>query len=221
MIPHPKIYLIPGLGADGRLFTGLREAGLEFEVLEFIPPHKGESLHDYAGRLAAPIDATQPFIIGGVSLGGILSVEVAFHKRPAQVLLISSVKNSREFPFYFKLNRYLRLHRLFSGKFFKRFAPRDPRRGMAPYKCEILDQMRRDADPWFVQWAVDAVIHWRRKEAPTDTLHIHGTRDLMFPGLLLGERHKIRKGSHVMVLNREPEIMEILRAELASPVQTA
>lgn len=216
----PKIYLIPGLGADGRLFTGLREEGLEFEVLEFIRPKKGESLHEYAGRLAEPIDQSQPFIVGGVSLGGIISVEVARHKQPEKVLLISSVKNSREFPFYFRLLRFLPLHRVVSGNFYKKYAPKDSRKGMPEYKYQILDAMREDADPWFVKWAVDAVIRWKCKESPQNLIHIHGTRDLMFPGFMLGERHKIPKGRHVMVLARADKVMQVLRREVISSRKT-
>jgi pimeloyl-ACP methyl ester carboxylesterase len=220
MASHPRIYLIPGLGGDGRLFTGLREEGLDFEVLEFIEPIKGESIGEYAARLARPIDPNEPFIVGGVSLGGIISVEVARQLQPEKVVLISSVKNSREFPFYFQMFRYLPVHRIFSGKFYKKYAPRDSRKGIPDYKYQLLDAMREEADPWFVEWAVDAVVRWRQPESPQNLVHIHGTRDLMFPGILLGKRHKVPKGRHVMVLAQSDEVMSILHRELLSPLQT-
>jgi pimeloyl-ACP methyl ester carboxylesterase len=220
MTKPPKIYLIPGLGGDRRLFTGLKEEGLEFEVLEFIAPKKGESLADYAGRLSEGIDRSAPFIIGGVSLGGIISLEVAHHLQPEKIILISSVKSSREFPFYFRLFRYLPLYRRFSGEFYKKHAPRDSRKGMPQYKYDLLDAMRTDADPVFVKWAVDAVVNWKRREIPENVIHIHGTRDLMFPGWLLGPRHKIPKGRHVMVLSQADEVMALLRELIPISDQT-
>jgi pimeloyl-ACP methyl ester carboxylesterase len=211
MAPHPKIYLIPGLGGDGRLFTGLKEEGLEFEVLEFIDPIPGESIHEYAGRLSQGIDPGEPFVVGGVSLGGIISLEVARHTRPERVLLISSVKSSRELPLYFKMFRYLPVHRAISGEFYKKYAPRDSRKGIPEYKFKILNDMRMEADPRFVEWAVNAVVHWKRREVPENVIHIHGTRDLMFPGLFLGPRHKVPGGRHVMVLAQADEVTLLVR----------
>lgn len=220
MANHPKIYLIPGLGGDRRLFTGLREEGLEFEVLEFISAKKGESLVAYAERMSQGIDTSEPFIVGGVSLGGIMSVEIARYTSPEKIVLISSVKNSREVPFYLQMLRYLPFHRPLSGNFFKNHAPRDTRKGLTPAHHEILDMMREDADPEFVKWAVNAVIQWKRKQAPGNVIHIHGTRDLMFPGVLLGPRHKIPKGRHVMVLNQADEVMALMRELIPLPPKT-
>jgi surfactin synthase thioesterase subunit len=77
MAAQPKLYLIPGMGADARLFEGLRREGLEFEVLEFIPPVKGESLREYALRMGERIDTTKPYVLGGQSLGGTMATEIA------------------------------------------------------------------------------------------------------------------------------------------------
>lgn len=210
----PTIYFIPGLGADGRLFEALKRKGLPFKVLEFITPRQSETLSEYALRLGEGIDRSRPFIVGGVSLGGILAMEVDRHYGAQKVLLISSVKHSGEFPFYFKFFRYIPVHRLFSGQFLKTYAPRENRRRMPQWKADILEQMRQDADPVFVKWAVDAVVRWRFRERPQHVVHIHGTRDLMFPGLLLGPRVKIKKGGHVMVLTREEEVIEVIQRHI-------
>ncbi|HHG84107.1 MAG TPA: alpha/beta hydrolase [Bacteroidetes bacterium] len=214
MRDKPKLYLIPGLGSDRRIFTGLKRQGLEFEVIEFIPPLPGEKLREYAIRLAAPIDVNQPFIIGGVSLGGIMSVEIARHFQPEKVILISSVKTAREVPFYFKLLRYLPLHRPMSGNFFKYYVPRDKRKGMADWHNEIVDQMRKDADPDFVKWAIHAVVHWRNQQVPENLIHIHGTHDVMFPAIFLGPRTTIQNGRHIMVLSNAELVMAELEKHL-------
>lgn len=200
----PKIYFIPGLGADQRVFTKLKELGLEFEVIEFIEPIPGESLPDYALRLSEPIDKSQPFILGGMSLGGIMTMEIAKVLNPELIIIISSVTTSREFPFYFQTFRYLPLHRILPAKFLKRMAPQSrPKDESVRF---LLKGQRRDADPHFIKWAIGAVVHWRNKEVPEHLIRLHGTRDLMFPGILCGPRTKISKGTHVMVLSKAQEV---------------
>jgi pimeloyl-ACP methyl ester carboxylesterase len=203
----PKLYLIPGTGADGRLFEGLRRKGLDFEVLEFIPALPKETLRAYSLRLAEGIDRSQPFMIGGVSLGGVMAVEIAHAIENKGLILISSVKNSKEFPLYFRLGRWIPMHLLVSGGFMRRHGPRASLKGMAPWQAKILRDLRTDADEDFVAWAVNALIHWRRRELPAKVLHIHGTRDFMLPGIFLANRVRIRGGRHVMVVTHAPEIV--------------
>lgn len=210
----PKLYLVPGLGADARLMAGLREEGLEFEVLEHIPPLPRESMKDYARRMVAGINTQQPFILGGVSLGGIMSVEMARHLQPEKVLLISSVKSSREIPIYFKLFRYLPLHRLVSGTTLKKYAPKDSRKGFPPHKYQLLEDMRTDASPELIEWAVDAVINWKNRQAPENLVHIHGSRDLMFPPFFLNSYISIPKGRHVMVLAKADKVAAEIKKHL-------
>lgn len=211
--PLPRLYLIPGMGADGRLFEGLAREGLKFTVLEFIPAMPGETLREYALRLGAMIDHAEPFIVGGVSLGGIMAGEIAIAMGAEKLLLISSVKHSGEMPPHFKLARWIPVYKIFSGEWLKRHGPRDSRRGLAPWQTKILEDIRTDADDAFITWAVDAVIKWRKSRHLThpQLLHIHGTRDLMFPGIFLGKRSKIAGGRHVMVVTHAAEILKIAR----------
>lgn len=188
------------MGADHRLFEGLHRAGLSFEALDFIPAVKGETLPEYARRMAALVDTSQPFLLGGVSLGGIIAGEMAMALGAEELVLISSVKDSGELPPYFRLAKWLPVHRLFSGGFLKKNSPKAGRRKLAPWQAKILRDLRVDADDAFIEWAVDAVVCWRRRTQPRRVLHIHGTRDLMFPGVFLRDRIKVPGGRHVMVV---------------------
>ena len=207
---RPQLYLIPGMGADARLFSEIRKQGLDHQVIEFIPPKHQESLADYGRRMAAHVDTSKPHSIGGVSLGGMVAMEVAKHTQPHKIYLISSVKNQREFPFYFQLGRFLPIHRLFTQGMIRRMAPRNPF-PMAGSHREILNAMREDMDPSFIKWALNATVHWRNQEVPRNLIHIHGTRDLMFPPPLIGDHIKVKKGSHVMVLDQAAQIVDIIR----------
>ncbi len=208
----PPIYFIPGLGADHRVFKRLKDHGLEFEVLEFIPAVPGEDLRQYALRMAEGIDHSQPYILGGMSLGGIISVEIAKVHDPSLLLMISSVPTSREFPFYLQTFRYLPVHRILPAKFIKALAPKS--RPKDPEVRELLKGQRQDADPAFVKWAVDAVVNWRNREVPEKLIRLHGTRDLLFPGVLCGPRTKVPKGTHTMILSQAEVVHQKLLHEI-------
>jgi len=67
----PIFYLIPGLGADERVFQFLRLRG-EVHVLRWLPTQNAaEALPHYAARLAAAIPPEQACWLVGVSFGGV------------------------------------------------------------------------------------------------------------------------------------------------------
>lgn len=215
----PRIYLISGLGGDGRLFEGLSQHGLDFEVIDFLRPEKNETFRHYAERMAEPIDQSQPFIIGGVSFGGMLSTEIAKFTEPEKVILISTVKHKREFPFYLKTFRYLPVYKLFSGEFIKKIAPVAHHRKIGMENRRLIDAQKRDADPKFVEWAIHQAVWYRNTEIPENAVHIHGGSDPLFPPFLIRDKISIKGGSHVMVLSKAElvyqEIQKVLQTEFA------
>lgn len=212
--PLPRIYFISGLGGDERLFIRLRELGLPFEVLPFLEPEKKETLLDYAKRMAIMIDTSKPFILGGVSFGGMLSCEIAKFTHPDFLFLISTVKSGREFPFYLKVFRYMPFHRLLSGEFIKRIAPGVSHTIIGKENRAILDQMKREASPGFVEWAVHQAVWYRNRIQPKDFIHIHGTGDHLLRFRFVRGVVPIPNGSHVMVMDRASEILQVFNGEL-------
>ena len=70
----PVIYLIPGQGADHRLFDSLKvDKAFTVKHIKYSTPSKNMTMEEYAKELSAQIDTTSPFILVGVSLGGMLS----------------------------------------------------------------------------------------------------------------------------------------------------
>lgn len=197
-----KIYLIPGLGADARMYEPQMPLLEHYEVLEHQKPLPGERLQGYARRLTQKIDASEPFILIGTSLGGILSMEIARILQPQKVILISSVKHRGELPLWIRIMKYLKLHKLLSGKRFIEFSKSNIRMLITRRDtrvAKLLMDMHEDADPDFVEWAIHEVIHWNgAADHRPDVVHIHGTRDRLFPFANIKNAIAIAGGSHVM-----------------------
>jgi pimeloyl-ACP methyl ester carboxylesterase len=89
-MPDTKIYLIPGLGADGRMYMPQLRVLDNAIVLEHRKPLKGETLSAYSRRLAGQVDTAAPFILVGTSLGGMIAVEMSRIIQPDKVILIAA-----------------------------------------------------------------------------------------------------------------------------------
>ncbi|HEY0057769.1 MAG TPA: hypothetical protein VGB56_01465, partial [Flavisolibacter sp.] len=123
-----NVYFISGLGADCRVFKNIQLPDSYKAIhLEWIKPLAGESLAEYALRLSGSIDTTQPFGLIGLSLGGMIAVEISKHKRAEWVVLISSIPVSNALPKYYQLGGKLGLHKIIpismlrQASFIKRF----------------------------------------------------------------------------------------------------
>ena len=216
-----KIYLIPGLGADRRMYLPQLQILSGAEVLEHLPVVKGETLSDYAKRFIPLIDTASPFVLIGTSLGGIISIELAGILNPEKVILISSVKNRSEMPYFIRSMKYLMLHKMIPGNGFKRFnnlmAKRLGTRGDAT-AAELIIQMINDTPPEFLKWAINAVIHWHPANQPLpDIIHIHGTQDQLFPISKIKDAIAIPMGTHIMNMTMSREVNKVL-LEVLSPL---
>jgi pimeloyl-ACP methyl ester carboxylesterase len=69
-------YLIPGLGADERVFQGLSLPGPAVVLHWLMPQSPTEPLQKYAARLAEAVPPDHPCWLVGVSFGGLLALEV-------------------------------------------------------------------------------------------------------------------------------------------------
>src|ERR1700712_1706562 len=115
-----KVYFVSGLAADSRVFKNIQLPDhCEAVFLEWIDPLKNESLKNYSLRLAKGINENEPFAIIGLSMGGMITSEIARAYKPAFTILISSIAGSKQLPFYFKAAGKLRLHKMVPVSFVK------------------------------------------------------------------------------------------------------
>lgn len=218
-----KVYFISGLAADKRVFHQVQlPEGYEAVYLEWITALEGETLQQYACRMAADIDAREPFVLVGLSMGGMIATEIAKQLNPVATILISSIPLSSHLPGYFRLAAKFRLHKIIpigmikSAAVAKRFITRE---NAADKK--LLRQVIKESDPVFIRWCLGAVLNWHNEELPPRLYHIHGSRDEVLPARFTRPTLLIKKAGHMLVLTNAREINRFLKEVLPPQELTA
>ena len=212
-----KVYFISGMAADKRVFHRIQlPPGFETVYLDWITPLKQESLPSYAMRLATNIDTTEPFVLVGLSFGGMLATEIAKQYQPVATILISSVPVSGHLPGYFRAAAKLKLHRIVPVSLLKTSAAakRFFTRERADDK-KLLWQIINESDTSLIKWSMHAILNWQNETVPQPVYHIHGTRDEILPIRYTQPTHTIAKAGHMLVMTRPEEVNEILSNVLA------
>lgn len=210
-------YLLPGLGADGRLFSRLDLSGHTPHRIDWPAMPEGSSLNDYAMALAGRVDASREHAIIGVSMGGMVAQEMAQLTKPRHTVIISSWKGPQEMPMPLRLMRGTHPERLLTPAFMKRLLP------VVRWQMglENDDDTRLFGD--FVHSTpvaqlrvqIGAVLGWEGPESPVPGLvHVHGDCDRLMPIGHIAEPLVIPGGGHFMVYNRAGEVSLVLRKVL-------
>jgi pimeloyl-ACP methyl ester carboxylesterase len=214
-----KVYFISGIGADHRVFTYLRlPEGYEASYVHWIVPEENEPLGDYAFRLSKQIDTTNPFILVGLSLGGIMSVEIAKHCSPVSTILISSVPDSAHLPKIYRMAGKLKMGKLIHPSLLKTAAILKHSLTMrSAANRALMKNVILDGDNHFISWALNAVLDWENHEIPRPLYHIHGTRDEVFPIGLTRPTHIVRKVGHMFLVSHPETVNQFLREVISTP----
>ncbi len=208
-----KVYFIPGIGADYRLFTHIRlPDGYTPSHIQWIDPFDKEKLGDYAFRLSGQIDQSEPFILVGLSLGGMMAVEIAKRLDPTCTIIVSSIPVKAHLPGYFRLAGRLGLGKLISPSFMKAATKAKHALSMrSAANRRLMFDIIRAGDDRFIRWAINAVLEWENEEVPQRFYHIHGTRDEIFPISLTKPTHIAQKGDHNFIVSRPGVLNQILK----------
>jgi len=203
-----NIYCISGLGADHRAFERLKIQDCKLQHLEWMPPGLNETLSSYAQRMLGQIKEDKPIILG-LSFGGMIAIEMAKHTAVQKLILISTVKRYTEIPRWMRIAGTLKLHKLIPIRSNRLTEKADDRRmGIVTVEeKKFVDHYRKQADPQYVDWAVDQILNWQNTWVPANAFQIHGEDDRMFP--IKNIRHPnyvIKNGTHIMILNKSKEI---------------
>ncbi len=214
MISEAIIYLIPGLGADEKVFRNMKLLPFETKVIQWAPTVFTDTIAVYAQKLTDQIDLRRPVILIGVSMGGILAKEIRKIIDVKACIIISTIQLSGQFNPLIKMGRYLPLHRIIPVRLMKSlnkltasyfFSVR------TPVQKKALRKTIEGTDLTFLKWSIHALINWNNNDTDEHLLHIHGTHDRIFPLKYIHTPvHKINKGGHWMIVDRAKEIETIV-----------
>lgn len=209
-----RIFAIPGLGVDGRIYTRLKNHFPEIEILEWLEPLKGESLEAYARRMANPIESPGgTSLLIGTSFGGVVAQEIARFAQLRGLVLISTIKAGDKKPWYYPLAAKMPLYQLVRGKLRYRLLPYwAPLAGITdPEEQRLLQDMFMNASIRHRVWGADKIVKWEPTRLDLPCIHIHGTKDQVFGRSLIQNAVFIEGAGHFMVYQQATEVAEKIK----------
>ena len=213
------VYFISGQAADEKLFENLRlPPHINIGHVHWIEPLKHETLIDYCNRLSQQIDTSDDFVLIGVSLGGIVAVELNKILHPKQTIIISSIATMHELGPVLKFIRFFRIHKIVPAGLYKWHTPILNWYFGAKNKREkeLLRFYSRSTTKNYMNWAVNEILNWKNEQRPPNLFQIHGTKDRIFPYKRTHADVLIKDGTHLIVHNHADEISKILIERLNS-----
>lgn len=208
------IYCISGFGADERVFSKLNFYNTDVTFLQWMDPLKNETIEQYAKRMSEKIYHPDPVLIG-LSFGGMMCIEVAKIINTDKIIIISSIKTCHEMPWWMRLSGLLKLYKIFPLKSYKLFEPIQNYTLGINNREELMlvREYRRNISQLYTNWAVSKILHWKNEWLPKHIIHIHGSKDHIFPIKKVKADYVLNSG-HFMIMDNAAELNEIFRTIL-------
>ncbi|MBS0201927.1 MAG: alpha/beta hydrolase [Planctomycetes bacterium] len=216
MSDDSPLILLPGLGADGRMFSSLQHGLPQLVTPRWIKPLRGESVADYARRFAPVIDPGRPCFIGGASFGGVVAQELAaILPNVRACFVIGSLRSTDAKPWRIRILRpitpMVAVLPWMAPLLVRLLGPclRAPTRG-------VLTQLA-DADRTVLRWGAGAILRWQPSPDVQQVRirQIHGDADRVFPIGLTKEPDCIVSGAgHLIAITHSRQVLEFLQYEI-------
>ena len=208
------IYFMPGLAASSKIFEYLNLSDKIFDCHYFewhVPATENQSLESYAQGYVEQIQHKEVILIG-VSFGGVLVQEISRLIKEKQVIIISSLKNNREMP---KRLRFLKNSKAYKVFPLSRLSRIDDfsRYNLTPMlkkKAALYDKYLSVRDENYLNWAIYNMLHWENKSGENNVIHIHGTKDEIFPIKYIDQCIAVEGGTHAMIITKAKKISKII-----------
>ncbi|MEQ6122061.1 alpha/beta hydrolase [Reichenbachiella sp. MALMAid0571] len=209
-----KAYCISGIGANEKVFHQLK-LDFEYVPVKWMPTNVSETLQDYAHKLCDQVDTSEPFVLIGVSYGGMLATEMNKFIRPEKTILISSTATRKELPWTLKFLGNTKIIYLVPSTFFTVppfiifwFFGINTKEGK-----RMITEIIGGIDKKFTKLSVKKILEWKNMDIAPNTLRIHGDKDRLLPAPLNVEYIEVKNAGHFMIGNRVEEVSEILNRE--------
>ena len=200
------VYFMPGMAASSAIFEKIQlpEADFEMHLLEWVLPNIKESLQGYAKRMAKNITHEEVVLIG-VSFGGILVQEMKQFLKVKKVIIISSVKSNTELPRTMKIAKTTKAYKLIPTKLFEdveSLVKYSFGSSIIKKRLKLYEKFLSMRDKVYLDWAIEQIINWERKEIDASVIHIHGDADEVFPIKNIKNCISVVGGTHIMIITK-------------------
>ncbi len=212
------IYFLSGLGANYSAFKYLSLGeNVQPIFIDWLKPYHKESITLYAKRISEKINTSSPFVLVGLSFGGMLATEVLQFVQPQKTILISSAARRQELPLVYKISGSLKLNKLMPGAVIKNGNKLiNWLMGVSSFEDKnLINEILVASNPYFSKWAINEIVNWKRTHSPSNIIRIHGNKDRVLPLKNFIPHYTIKDGGHFMIANRAAEISSIIAKEIA------
>ena len=206
------IYCISGFGADERVFSKLDFGENKVHFIPWKIPEKHETIGSYARRMSNNIIHPSPILMG-LSFGGMMSIEIAKLISVEKVVLLSSISTYHELPLYMRIAGKLHLNKMIPMKPYPILEPLENYNLGVETKEEkkLLREYRMNLNLQYSNWAMNEVVNWKNNWIPPNLVHIHGTKDHIFPIRYVKADYRIKGAGHLLPMNNAEEVNVILK----------
>jgi len=202
------------IGADKRIFSALKlDNHINIIYVEWIRPFKNETLCHYSKRLSGIINTKEPFVLVGVSFGGMVVVEISKILNPVCSIIISSTAISNNLPAFYSLAGKLKLINLLPAWLIKSSNKLTQNYFFgvkSSNEKKLLTRIIDDTDSVFLKWAIGSILSWGNKTKPKHLYHIHGTHDKILYTKKVEPDFLIKNGTHFMIYQKADEISTLI-----------
>jgi len=210
-----RLFLLPGLGADARLFADLDLACTEVVPAQLPPPHPREPMTRYSLRVAAGLGLRPEDWIGGASFGSLVAADVARRRPLRGLVLIGGALSAKSFArplrWIGRIGHMVpvhRLHRLLATPAALRFAF-----GPLPEPdIRLLYDMMISTPEALLREGTRLAIGYRPAIPVLCPVHaIHGANDRLMRPPPVTDCRVVPGAGHALALTHRNEVSEFLR----------
>ncbi len=207
------VYFMPGMAASPKIFEHIQlpEDTFTCFYLEWLIPEKKESLSTYAKRMCTTINHDTIVLIG-VSFGGVLVQEMSKYLRLKKLIIISSVKTKYEMPKRMQILKKTKLYILLPTQLAQNLEVLSKLvfGKTVTNRIDLYKKYLAVNHPRYLSWAIKNMICWQQEEELPNVVHIHGTKDKVFPIKNIKPCISIEGGTHIMILTKYKWFIENL-----------
>ena len=171
--------------------------------MEWFQPNEDENLKSYVNRLSKEINGKN-IVLVGVSFGGIIVQEVSKIMAVKKVIIISSVKSRHELPLMMQLSKKTKAYKYLPLNWIDDFESLVVFvfGTMIKKRISLYRKYLSFRDENYLKWAIHQIVNWEQNKPDKNTIHIHGTHDLVFPSIYIKNAIFVNGGNHAMILRK-------------------